>query len=567
METLFPHLSSTGPSPSHLEVMATYRSSFAALVNKGSLRPLVLPYHMYGCLLLLLYLCIPHTQQPVIYAVRWPVLVVILAFQWKTLWEATSMSMATGFAAGLVAAWGAVWSVTWLVLNRPQFDAKRVNRRKRRGVGRFGVKTGIGKGEEWEEGSGERSGEERGEGEQNNGVTKQGNGSATGYRNGSAELKYRGKAEGITNGKLEKDDGGVEYYWQPYPDNFLDRFTWTSDLLINFRGPGWNWAIPPLPPMPPFITSQLGEEVTARSISGKSSVGLQRYDTRSELARARLPTFIVGYFLLDILKVVMIKDPYYIFGPNTYALPAHLEGYSPLTLQFIRQAISSLSIIVSLEMVFLLAPIFLSLICGSRIFGLRAEPWYYATTWGSWSNITHKGLNGLWGGWWHQTFRFAFTAPSNYLIQNGYVKAGSPTAKFLAFVFAFGISGILHAGGSVSQFPSTYSSHAPIFFMLQALGIVIQMSVCSAGRGVIRKFPAVVRRVGNSAFVFCWLFYTGWWLTDDFARGGIWLYEPIPFSVLRGLGFGAEGEGWWCWGHIGVGWYEGRHWWESGIAI
>jgi hypothetical protein len=54
---------------------------------------------------------------------------------------------------------------------------------------------------------------------------------------------------------------------------------------------------------------------------------------------------------------------------------------------------------------------------------------------------------------------------------------------------------------------------------------------------------------------------------DDFARGGVWLFEPIPVSPLRGLGFGQEGDRWWCWGHIGVGWYTGKHWWESGIAF
>ncbi|KAH7418602.1 membrane bound O-acyl transferase family-domain-containing protein [Cadophora sp. MPI-SDFR-AT-0126] len=546
METLFPHLTSTSSRPSHRVVTTTYRASFNTLVQEGKLRPLVLPYHLYGCILLFLYLCIPHTQSPALYAARWPVLGLILAFQWKTLWEATSMSMATGYAAGLVAAWGAVWSVTWLVFYRPQFDAKRVERRTRSGTGPV---SGLGK--------------------QSNGDARQGNGSATGYTNGSAELKYRGKEDIETNGKLDKDAGAMEYYWQSYPDNFLDRFTWTSDLLMNFRGPGWNWAIPPLPPLPPFIQTQLGEEVTPRSISGKSSTGLQRYDTRASLARARLPTFIAGYFLLDILKVLMMKDPYYIFGPTSYALPPHLSRFrvSPLTLRFIRQALSSIAIFTSLEMTFLLAPLIASLLLGPSVLGLRGEPYYYPTIWGSFSNITSKGLNGVWGGWWHQIFRFIFSAPSNYLINNGYVKAGSPVAKFLALVFAFGISGILHAAGSISQFPATHPTHAPIFFMLQALGILLQMSICSLFYAQIKRFPRVIRQTGNFAFVFIWLFYTGWWLTDDFARGGIWLYEPIPVSVLRGLGFGDEGDGWWCWEHLGIGWYSGKHWWESGIAL
>jgi len=547
MEKHFPYLSSTGPPPSHHIVTSTYRAAFDVLVKESKLRPLVLPYHLYGCILLLLYLCIPHTQSPLIYAARWPVLAVILAFQWKTLWEATSMSMATGYAAGLVAAWGAIWSVTWLVLCRPQFDAKRVERRR------------------------VRSGSEavRESGGHSNGETMQGNGKATGYTNGSADLKHRGKEDRDTKGRLENETGKWEYYWQPYPSNFLDRFKWTSDLLINFRGPGWNWAIPPLPPLPPFILSQLDLEVTSRSISGTSSVGIQRYDTRRQLARAILPKFIAGYLLLDILKVLMMKDPYYTFGPTTYALPPHLFPFnsSPLILRFIRQAISSIAIITSLEMTFLLLPLTVPLLFNPSLFGLRAEPYYWASTWGSFSNILSKGLNGLWGGWWHQIFRSVFAAPSNYLINNGYVKAGSPTAKILALVFAFGISGVLHAAGSISQFPPTHPSHAPIFFMLQALGIVLQMSVCSLLHPLIKTLPRSVRQAGNFAFVFAWLFHTGWWLTDDFARGGIWLYEPIPISLFRGLGFGGEGDGWWCWGHLGVGWYRGKHWWESGIAI
>ena len=44
---------------------------------------------------------------------------------------------------------------------------------------------------------------------------------------------------------------------------------------------------------------------------------------------------------------------------------------------------------------------------------------------------------------------------------------------------------------------------------------------------------------------------------------------PAVLGVVPGLlpGFGVEGDGWWCWEHIGVGWYTGKHWWESGIAL
>ncbi|KUJ22894.1 uncharacterized protein LY89DRAFT_637233 [Mollisia scopiformis] len=532
MASPFPHLTSTGPPPPSREVMNAYRTAFSARVSEGSLRPLVIPYHVYGYVLLIIYLCIPHTNRPWVYAARWPVLGVIAWWQWKTLWEASSMSMATGFAAGLMAAWGVVWACTWLVFNRPQFDVKRVQRSSANFF------------------SDEKIAKQR-------------------KQNGNAKIETNGHA--TANGKsqeISKDGQFVaEYYWQSYPDTLKDRLPWVIDLVINFRGPGWNWAIPPLPSPPPSIMTQLSEPISASSRSGKSTIGLRRYDTFSALARARLPTFVVGYFLLDVLKVLMMQDPYFIFGPTTHHLPSYLQGLSPLALRFIRQALSSFSIILSLEMVFLLAPLIFSLTLGPSLLGLRAEPWYYPTSWGSFSNITTKGLNGLWGSWWHQTFRFAFSAPSNFLIAEGYVKAKSAAARISALVFAFGISGFLHAGGSISQFPRTFHWHAPMFFMLQAVGILVQSTLCALLHPIIRTLPRTVRQMGNFFYVFGWLFWTGWWLTDDFARGGIWLYEPIPISPLRRLGFGEKDAGWWCWEHLGVGWYNGKRWWESGIAV
>lgn len=460
------------------------------------------------------------------------------------------MSMATGFAAGLIAAWGAVWSTTWLLLNRPQFDAKRIQRRWVK-VEVEGAEVDTGKSLSSAIPSDESTTKQRGQ-------------------NGHAKLKTNSHAMGNGNTKglgHEASKGQIIYYWQSYPENLKDRIPWVLDLTFNFRGPGWNWAIPPLPSPPTYVTNQLSSHVDSSSRTGQSSIGLQRYDTFSALARARIPQFVIGYFVLDILKVIMLHDPYFIFGPTTYRLPSYLQGLSPLTLHFTRQAISSASIIVSLEMTFILAPIGFSLILGPRVLGLRAEPWYYPTTWGNFSMILDKGLNGLWGSWWHQTFRFAFSAPSNFLIKNGYIKAKSTIAKMSALFFAFGISGILHSAGSISQFPKTKPHHAPIFFMLQAVGILLQTTACSILHPLIKTFPRPIRQAGNLFFVIGWLLCTGWWLTDDFARGGIWLYEPIPISPLRGLGFGEKDAGWWCWEHIGVGWYKGKHWWESGIAI
>jgi hypothetical protein len=107
----------------------------------------------------------------------------------------------------------------------------------------------------------------------------------------------------------------------------------------------------------------------------------------------------------------------------------------------------------AIEVAFLTGQITLCLLLGPKVLGLRGYAWQYPTNWGSYTEILNRGLNGYWGGLWHQTFRFAFAAPTNYLIKNKYIEARSTTAKILSLVFAFGISGILHTAGSITQIP------------------------------------------------------------------------------------------------------------------
>ena len=64
---------------------------------------------------------------------------------------------------------------------------------------------------------------------------------------------------------------------------------------------------------------------------------------------------------------------------------------------------------------------------------------------------------------------------------------------------------------------------------------------------------------------FTWLWWTFSPLADDFARGGLWLLEPLPVSPLRGLLFGS-GELWRWYGPY-IGWYTGQEWWESGLSF
>ncbi|KAI9640998.1 hypothetical protein NHQ30_010425 [Ciborinia camelliae] len=554
MASFFSALPVDPPSPR--DVIATHRRTFENRVSEGTLRPMVLPYHLYGIISLGIYLCVRHTNRPILYKARWIVLAAIISFQLKTLWFTSSKNMALSFVPGLLSIYGIATSLTWLVFMRPQFDAKRVDIRKTlkdKSITRYNkgkTKAYVG--------STESDSRHR---------TKL-NGQAS--RSSAGSKAPNGNDIGPAHGQPAADGtvGNSVYYWQSYPDNIWERVGWISDLIINFRGPGWNWAIPILPKPPPIVYTKLEERVDEASTKDISSTGIKRFTTKREVFRAQVPRFIIGYFLLDIVKTIMMNDPYFWLGPNDYNMPAHVAAMSPLIRSLYRELLSVAGILISLDMVFLLPPLIMCLLLGpSSFMGLRGETWYYLTTWGSSSVIANKGLGGLWGGAWHQIFRLIFSAPTTYLITNGYLSPKSSTTKLVACFFAFGISGALHAGGSITQIPSTKPWSPPTFFMLQAIGIFLQTGFCAIFHQYTKNIPKPIRQIMNVVYALSWGLLTGWWLADDFARGGIWLYEPIPISILGGLGFAGRHHGWWCWEDGGIGWFTGDHWWESGITI
>lgn len=540
-------------SPTPSQLFAAYRGSYNELEAAHQLLPLLLPYHILPAGLLFVYLCIPHTNRPWLYAARWPLFMFIAAFCINAAINLNSINPVVAFFAGLLCSWQMVWCASWLIFKRPQWDAKRIEKRKRQ------VPVD------------EKSSSANGtiETAANGGIGEHGKiRRRTNLSNGSTTCNH--KQAGVTSEpdivkKIEEE----EYYWQAYPDNFWERVCWVLDLLVNFRGPGWNWAIPTMPELPPAVKRDLGEPVTEGSIKGISSAGVRRYNTREELLRATVLRFVIGYFMIDILKVIMTKDPYFLFGPeNDYPVPAYLSGVPLGILRFYRLFLAFLVVTISLEMAFLLMPIF-RLILGPEIFGLRAEPWYYNEHWGSFKSIFDKGLNGLWGSWWHQTFRFLFAAPTVYLVDQGVLPSGrSQLTKFVGAFIAFFISGLFHLTGSMAQFPPTKILHPMIFFLLQAVGIIIQTVICAQLKPYIQKLPTSLRKAGNFAYTLGWLYLTTPWLVDDFARGAIFLYQPIPVSLFRGLGFGYPDEGFWCWDmSLWFRLYRGKHWWESGVAF
>lgn len=564
------------PLPANLgdHVRAVYRAHFAHELALGTVKPLVVPYGVlvtFG--LPILYYSIPHRNRPWLFAARYLLMLYILLYNVRETFVTTSPNFALGYAVGLMQAWGIIWNMTLLVFMRPQFDAERVEIRRARP--KVDADVGV---------NGSTNGHAQiSDAKENVRPVQNGGAHAVTSVNGSskapAQTPNPREAGGVKVIDAPDEDierslaQGYEYYWQSYPEDasFLTRLEWSFDLVTSFRGTGWNWSIPVVPRFSRPDKPHSGALVDLASIPESTPQGYRRYTTRQDWLRSELLTFIAGYLALDALSVLMMKDPYFILGPEytdsavPIPLPPLLAALAPWQLFLYRSTASSSGVLAAIYMMMKLW----QLICASilpPILGSRADLWHYPTLFGGFThNVLDRGLAGFWGGWWHQTFRVAFGAPAAWL-----AGPGRRPNKTAAGFFAFAQSGFLHSLGSASCLPPSRPWAPPVFFMLSWVGIMLQSTLCGlpAVRRVTGALPRWLRRAGNLAFVSAWLISTQYWMLDDIARSGIWLLEPVPLSPLRALGLGGPGDHWWRWT-----WDElprlhsGAHWWDSGVAL
>lgn len=475
--------------------------------------------------------------------------------------------MAAAYAVGLFQSWGIVWSATILIWMAPQFEAERVEKRRRVAP------------------------------TQPNGASHTGNGHMlTPTANGSLKVTVPRKDknpqactapdEDVANNLAE-----YEYYWQAYPADapFLVRLDWAIDLVFAFRGSGtiyliifwifaevvdtdvgWNWSIPSIPNFAKPEKSQSGELVKLDSIPVSTRFGYTRSTTREAFLRTKLSRLAIDFVILDFCSVFMMKDPYFVLGPNARPLPALLASLHPIIVSIWRSSISLAGIITALHLVFATHQLVCCFLL-RRLHGTRSELWHYPSIFGSFEQVLDNGLAGFWGAWWHQTFRQAFAAPTLWLARHGHLgRLGAAQAKAVGSLIAFAQSSALHASGSLTCLPASKPWMPPAFFLLSWVGVLAQAALSAAlARNGGSRLPRPLRRAGNLLYVVLWLHLTQWAFVDDLSRSAVWLFEPVPVSPLRAMGLGKPGDGWWRWDleqwprlHV-----DHQHWWKSGVMV
>ncbi|KAK3337027.1 membrane bound O-acyl transferase family-domain-containing protein [Cercophora scortea] len=547
--TLLPAVQLTPATPNiPAFYLAHYRSQFATRVAAGEARPLVIPFSLLGPLILpVLYLAIPHTKRPWLYRARLVVAAAMLALNAWTAATTSSANMAVAYAVGLMAVFGSFWGLAVVVFMRVQFESARVEMRLRK-------ENVVEVEEPAEVGSG---------------------GGGGGYVYAVID------GQPVPDESVAATIGEHEYYWQTYPEtgSFMQRLGWVWDLYTSFRGTGWTHAIPSIPsPTPPTNLHSLPPPpVDLSSISLVTPTGYHRSLTRSSFLRNRLLHILWSYLLLDLWTITARHDPYFIPGPipasPSPALPPFLASLPPSLLSLQRTALGSLGILAALGLYMNLY----QLLAFSLLFRSSSSPrgqlWQYPSIFGSFThNVLARGLAGLWGGWWHQTFRLGFTAPTTFALRRGWLdsRPRALSTRVLALFIAFLLSGILHAAGGYTSIPHTTRAWGPVaFFVGSFAGVLVQTVLCAVCRPWIERVPRPWRRAGNALFVALWMHATMGAVVEDMSRAGLWLYEPVPVSIVRLLGLGGmPAEGWWRWdGEFLPRWYSGRHWWESGIRL
>lgn len=341
------------------------------------------------------------------------------------------------------------------------------------------------------------------------------------------------------------------YVWQKLPPTLYHRLDWVCDLESNFRGVRWNYQISGLLSPPSHTQSSL-ENSSIPSAESRS------YLTRTDLIRRDLPNFLLCLIALDVLKTVILRDPYF------WGLPPSIPSPFPHPRLF-RILLSLASVYTSLLTIFLLSPLVFGVVLGPNTLGQHAWPWLYPSFFGPSSQVYRKGLAGLWGQWWHQLFRFAFEQAGEFAGRVTGWRKESQKGTLLRVAVAFACSGILHACASYTTLGDTKPIYRSfLFFMLQPVGIMVQrvLSGWMKNEGIRARIPIWLRGTGNLFLVAIWCYVVGPIVADDFAATGIWLYEPLPFSPIRGL----RGDGFWRWGGPWVRWYSADRWWRSGLA-
>lgn len=543
------------PFLSHLDLVKFREEAFENLLHEGSFSPLLLKHILGMIFLVLVPLLIRHTNTFQSKLVRFTFHAIFTGFSVYTLLHVRFIGPANGYSVGVITIWFWIWSSTILVFNDVQKDFTRIEK-------------------EYVQPS----------------STPVHDSDQPGVVLAPKDTKHHDTSPIVAS----RDKGKRKVYqWQSFPDSFPHRVDWVLDLVLNFRGPNWNWRARSIP-LPNSVLNDIGDQGSSRQRTKSELVVFPDSSTR---LRQALFSFLRDYIVLDMIKVVMMRDPFFwgfVDNCPPPPWPFSVLSFSPILVRIYRLLLSMSGISFALDIIVSLDPLFflgLSLAFPGASRSITHQPldeaWLYPPTFGSASSVLDSGLIGAWNTWWHQLFRFGFSETGRFVshliipVTQKQHSSCKLARRLLQVLVAFSMSGLMHAMGSYTAFADTKPFNTFLFFFLQGIAVLVQ------GLFFFRKTQpqphsklqsrtlTTTTRALNFAFVFLWFYFTAPLIADDFARSGLWTFEPLPISPISGLRISRwlgvqsweDGQGWLCWRSPWVETWDGETWWTSGIRF
>lgn len=543
------------PVQSHLDLVEHRLEEFEKLLDQGAFDPLLLRHIVAPIFLVIVSLLIRPRRSLHSQLMRYTFHAIITGFSIYTVLHVRFIGPGNGYAVGLVTTWFYIWVSTLLVFNDVRKDFKRIEKEYVRSPSPP-LQDLNQHGDALEP-------------------------KDTKYQSS----KLHAPAVVVSQAKAKRK---ANYHWQSFPDSFSHRVDWVLDLVFNFRGPNWNWRAKSVPHPPDFVLNDIGSQKGFRQ-GIASKPGIQDPSTK---LRMTFYSLLRDYIALDLIKVVMMRDPYF-WGFVDNCLPPPwpfaVLSFSPILVRIYRLLLSMSGVMFAVDIIVSLGHFFflgLSLAFPRFARSITHQPldeaWLYPPAFGPASSVLDHGLLGGWNIWWHQLFRFGFSESGRFIShlilpdttfqgENQNQKQTHSSYKLarriIQVLVAFSMSGLIHAMGSYTAFADTTPFNTFLFFFLQGIGAIAQGLIQKTFENI--SLPKVFTRTLNFVAALVWLYLTAPLFADDLARSGLWNFDPLPISPLRGaLRWGVQGrEGWVCWRGSWVERWHGETWWSSGIRF
>ena len=329
------------------------------------------------------------------------------------------------------------------------------------------------------------------------------------------------------NSRVMTERGGhtsSETWEQAYPSKFTLRIPWVFSLLLSFRFTGWKTGYPSRDQARPPETTSQGAFVKNISF-----------------------TIIHCYFLLDIACSYVQTDPYFfqhmaIDEPFPQHQATNFPVFSCLRIlppRLVRSCAIAAQIHASVNLMFLLPTLPAVMLNALGILPNEWSPQNWPPIFGPFSALTHKGLRGLWGSWWHQMNRHLASTRARLFNQSLGVANSSSLGYTSLVVTSFFLSGVMHMGLVPPELLNTAMSPNEIrfywgaFFWIQIPGFALDTIILRLLDNL--ALPRLVKKVLVLSWLVIWLSLCLPILAISFRELGYWDVYPLPISPLHGF--------------------------------